>query len=273
MYDVYSFSGGKTSAFMTAACLASVSDRSKTIVLFANTGEEDEGTLKFVNDCDRYFGFNVVWIEAVVEPGRRGSTHEIVTYETATRGKKLFENMVAKYGLPNPSYPHCTRELKLNPIRSFLRSVGLETGSYRTYIGIRSDEIDRINPKYKELFYEYPLAWAGVTKRDVNEYFSLMPFTLEVPEELGNCATCYKKTDRKLCTIAVNHPEKFETFRFLEKNYAAAGAGDGERRFFRKHRTVDDIFDLSRKPFEQFKDPYFDYDLAGGCSETCEVFG
>ena len=64
--------------------------------------------------------------------------------------------MVDKYGIPNQSYPHCTRETKLLPIQKYAKHI-FNTNKYYTAIGIRVDEIDRMNDKFKENRIIYPL--------------------------------------------------------------------------------------------------------------------
>ena len=61
-------------------------------VVFANTGEENEETLKFVRDCAIKFKVDVIWVEANVnmESGK-GTTHKIVNRES---------NKVDPVGLP-----------------------------------------------------------------------------------------------------------------------------------------------------------------------------
>lgn len=119
-----SFSGGKTSAFMTKWLLDNKSEEYDIKVVFANTGEEHVKTLEFVHVCDQAFGFGTVWIEAIQRERGKSSGHRIVTFETASRNGEPFEAMIGKYGIPNTSFPHCTRELKLNPIKSYLASIG-----------------------------------------------------------------------------------------------------------------------------------------------------
>ena len=60
-----SFSGGRTSAVMTKLCVDKFSETHDIAITFANTGSEHENTLKFVDQCDKHFGWNVVWVEAV----------------------------------------------------------------------------------------------------------------------------------------------------------------------------------------------------------------
>ena len=96
-----SFSGGRTSAYMTKQIL----DKNKgdnIVVVFANTGQETEETLKYIDNFDKVYGFNTVWIEAITHHNiRKGCTHKVVSYETACRDGSVFMEMVKKYGVPN----------------------------------------------------------------------------------------------------------------------------------------------------------------------------
>jgi 3'-phosphoadenosine 5'-phosphosulfate sulfotransferase (PAPS reductase)/FAD synthetase len=88
---------------------------------FANTGKEREETLVFVDRCDREWGLNLVWVEALVNHDQRKSSgHKIVSFETAARNGEPFEEVIKKYGIPNKPFPHCTRELKRNALQSYL---------------------------------------------------------------------------------------------------------------------------------------------------------
>lgn len=253
---------------MTYWIQQNLSDLYEIQYVFANTGQEHPNTLAFVNNCDKEWGLNLVWIEPVVNEGKKSSSHKIVTFETATRDGSLFEAMAVKYGIPNNSFPHCTRELKINPMTSYVRSIGWKKGQYVTAIGIRSDEMDRVDANFEEKLYWYPLISLGMTKERVKTWWRNQSFDLNVPEHLGNCTWCWKKSDRKHLTLAKNHPEVFDVPRYLEEKYKNHGAGEGNRRFFRKNKTTSDIFEMAEQPFEQFED----LDLSNGCSESCEVF-
>lgn len=58
-------SGGRSSEFMAKTLMDSYSHKYEQVRVFANTGFENEATLEFVRDCDNYFGFKTVWVEAV----------------------------------------------------------------------------------------------------------------------------------------------------------------------------------------------------------------
>ena len=273
-----SFSGGRTSGYMAYWIKQNLSDTFDIRYIFANTGQEHEKTLEFVNRCDQEWGLNVVWIEPVVHYNeKKSSTHKIVDYHTATRDGSLFENMAKKYGIPSMPTPFCTRELKVNPMKSYVRSLDWKAGSYVTAIGLRSDEMDRVNENFEKELLWYPLISLGVTKEKVRSWWASMPFDLDLPEHLGNCTWCWKKSLRKHLTLAKDYPELFEVPKMLEEKYRFVGPTGQERFLFRGNRNTQDILELSKMPFEHFTDTpepllQLDLDLSNGCSESCEVY-
>lgn len=284
-----SFSGGETSAEMTLRIRDALRPRDTLLVMIANTGQEDERTLIFADRCDREYGLNMVWVEAVINPGnRKVTTHRVVTFETATRDQSLFKAMIQKYGIPNNGFPHCTRELKLRPMASYLASIGWTAGTYTTAIGIRYDELDRMDPNAKAKGYVYPLVQAKMMKHHVHAAWDARPFQLGLREHEGNCRWCWKKSLRKHLTLITEQPESYEVPRYFERIYPHAGAGEGPRKFFRGGKSTDDLFALAAQPFEPFVDrrgetpaefgfmePNFDadLDLGEGCSDSCEAIG
>lgn len=279
-----SFSGGRTSAYMAWWLIQNMSHKYDLRFVFANTGQEHENTLAFVNRCDKAWGLNLVWLEAVVHHGeKKGCTHKVVSYETASRKGEPFQAMIEKYGIPNPDFPHCNRELKLNVIFSYKRSLGLQT-NHPTAIGIRADEMDRMAVSAKKTGAIYPLiSWHSTTKGEVRHWWSDQPFDLELPEHLGNCVTCWKKSKRKLMTVAKHEPERFDFMQRMEQEHTNTGAGDDPRVFFRQYTTVNDILEQAKQPFNEFVDymPEMQLDMLGhdideldieaDCGASCEV--
>lgn len=276
-----SFSGGKTSGYMCWMLLQRYSDKYTLIFVFANTGQEHEKTLEFVDRCDKEFGLDLVWLECVVHHGERvGTTHTVVDYNTACRDGRLFEEVIKKYGIPNKAYPHCNRELKLNPIHSWAKQ---ELGDYQTAIGIRCDEPNRLRDNAKAEGIIYPLAsFEMVDKIDVNDFWEDKSFNLEIPTHYGNCKTCWKKSDRKLFTIMQDHPEWFDLFDRMEREYPLAGHNiDGTlRTFFRRHRTsailqqeaaITCLKKYADEPMSQQKLFGYNLDEDDGCTESCEA--
>lgn len=289
-----SFSGGETSAYMTWALLQERS-YSEKLVVFANTGQEREETLEFVRNCDEHFGFGTVWVEAVQYPDeRRSAGFRIVDFDSADRAGDTFEAYIAKYGIPNANYPGCTRDLKLNAIKAFARSVGWENGSYDTAVGIRADEVDRQSLRARANRIIYPLIKRGIRKPHINQWFAQQPFRLRLKGYQGNCRWCWKKSFRKHLTLIGETPEAYDFPRRMERLYGRVGPefakpetpSDHSRKFFRGGRTTHDLFEMYAERGDEFipaeddavvfpdQPGFFDPDLdqPGGCGESCEVF-
>ncbi len=288
-----SFSGGRTSAVMTKFLLEECRETHEVLVTFANTGCEHPDTLRFVHDCDVNWDFKTTWLEAVVNPERGvGVTHKVVTYATASRNGEPFEDVIRKYGIPNPVKPMCTTRLKTDVMEDFLQSKGFLRGrklNYDTAIGIRADELDRVSIRAKEMRFIYPLVQKGWTKKMVIEYMQQFPWDLKIPEHYGNCVWCWKKTNRKLYTLAQDNPKIFDFPRKMEETYGTVDYGhkqtsvrdDGKIVFFRQHLSAEDIVqNANTQDFKRFDDPTFKYgeqwsetlDRQSGCSESCEVY-
>lgn len=286
-----SFSGGETSALMAWSIfnLGFGADYDDIRVLFANTGQENEETLRFVEQCDNAFSLGVVWVEAEVHDGeRRAPTARVVDFKTASRNGEPFQDAIRKYGIPNPKFPACTRDLKLRPMQDCLRKIGWEAGSYDTAIGIRVDEIDRMARDAKQRRIVYPLIeWIPTTKPQVNAWWSQQPFRLQLKGYQGNCSWCWKKSLRKHLTLMKETPEVFEFPERMEQLYGTVGAEferhavapEYRRTFFRGNRTVADLRAAANEPFVPATDDSlpaapFDpiLDVGGGCEESCEIF-
>lgn len=283
-----SFSGGETSAYMAQWLWNNKQDEFDMIFVFANTGQENVETLQFVEHCSRHFGFPVVWVEAVVNPiNGKGTTHKIVNFNTASWDGQPFEDVIKKHGIPNAATPHCTRELKAAPITSYARSIGWT--KWHTAIGIRIDEIDRMNKDRVKKRLTYPLIeMRPMTKQKINFWWSQQLFRLQLKGYQGNCITCWKKSDRKLFQIAKENPVQFNFFGKMELRYGdyipesrlllMAKRGEYPKTpitFFRKHRSAIDIckeaesFSGSVLDDSTVYDDQLDFDFDGG---SCEVF-
>ena len=231
-----------------------------------NTGQEHEKTLEFVNNVDKYFNLNLVWLEARVQKGRTGTKHEVVSYHTANRDGKYFEEVLAKFGLPDMNHIHCTREMKLRPIQHWKKVNGYKDN--REALGIRYDEFRRVK---NDKGYIFPLATIFKTnKQEVLEFWSNQPFNLDIPEHLGNCVWCYKKSDKKLRMVADDMPEAFDFPRILESKYSmiknTSEANIEPRMIFRHNRCVDDIFNNTGLPYDISK-----LSDISDCGEECGV--
>ena len=258
-----SFSGGKTSAYMSY--LLKSNSKSNLVFVFANTGQENEETLVFVDKCDKEFGLNVVWVEAVVQADGVGTVHKIVDFDTASRHGEPFEDVIKKYGIPNKSYPHCTRELKAAPIHTYIKSVFDD--KYFTAIGIRGDEYRRVHP-IKGLNAVYPLAdFYHVDKEKVNSFWDDQNFNLDLYDYQGNCKWCWKKSLRKHMQLIGDDISIFKFPNRMEKIYGKVRCRKGRRVFFRGNTSTEDLFRIKSR-----NNQLSIFDIDDGCSESCELY-
>ena len=205
-----SFSGGRTSAYMLRQILDAHGGTlpADVHVVFANTGKEREETLRFVHECGSRWGVPIQWVEWRPMPDR----FALVGYNSADRTGAPFEGLIALRGrLPNPLHRFCSRELKVEPIKAYCRSLGWER--WANVIGLRHDEGHRVLKKYAEndtgghRWKSFmPLDKARATKRDVMAFWAEQPFDLQLKPHEGNCDLCFLKSEGKLRDIIRRHP-------------------------------------------------------------------
>jgi hypothetical protein len=281
-----SFSAGRSSARMSELVYERYSATHEIKACFVNTGLEDARTLEFAHACDEHiFGGKLTWLEAVINGPGEGPTAKVVTYETASRNGEPYEAAVAKYGVFNSAYKQCNSRLKTEPMQWWRASEGWAVGTYDTAVGIRADEIDRCSSSAKTNRIIYPLVDAGITKGDVNKWCSQFDWDLKLPgDHYGNCVGCFKKTIRKLMTVAQDDPSVFDFYDRMEQQYGHIHNGNGEQQkrrvFYRQHRSAKDIVRMSQtESFRRYSDAdqyqlglwSQDLDVGGGCGESCEV--
>jgi len=278
-----SFSGGRTSAYMVEMLIKNYSHKYHFVVLFANTGQEHDETLEFVRKCDEKWGGIVQWLEAVVNPEKgKGTKYRLVDFETCTRSHEIhdetpFAQVIRKYGIPGPATPQiCTRELKGAVMQSY-RSQWQKEHDEKCLnaIGIRTDEMGRLLDEAgrKKFKVVYPLTdWFPTNKEDVLSYWEDQEFDLQIPEHLGNCVSCWKKSDAKHVRIIKSHPEFYRFFHRMEKYHKQTNNKEGhdDRLFFRLNRTVDEMFVMAES-VSLDNIPIHMNEVSGGCSESCEA--
>lgn len=266
-----SFSGGRTSAYMLWRVLQSNGGLPKeAVVCFANTGKEEEATLRFVDRCSKEWGVPITWLEYQAAPETK-DRFRVVTFETASRDGEPFEALIrARNYLPNPVSRFCTVELKVRTIHRYLKSMGWT--EWDSMLGIRADEQRRLakigNQDYgKHEEKVAPLGRVGITKEMVGEFWRSQPFDLELPNHNGvtmhgNCDLCYLKGGAQILSLIQEKPDRAVWWARMEAlALALASAPDGAR--FRKDRpgyaemleyakTQTDMFDTDEEGIDCF---------------------
>jgi len=213
-----SFSGGRTSAYMLYKVLEAHDGKlpNEAVCCFANTGKEDEATLKFIHDCETHWNVPIVWLEYTKEKS------EVCTFETASRNGEPFQRLIEHYKkLPNPAQRWCTGVLKIRTIHRYLRSLGWDhdESDNADFVGIRYDEPRRAAKMDKQ---KMPLYADKVTKDTINEFWAQQPFKLELAVHrgealLGNCDMCFLKSLDKKMNILRQYPNKADWWAQMEQ--------------------------------------------------------
>jgi 3'-phosphoadenosine 5'-phosphosulfate sulfotransferase (PAPS reductase)/FAD synthetase len=187
--------------------------------MFANTGKEDEATLKFVRDWGEHWGVPITWLEwqDAEEPRDRV---RVVDFASAARNGEPFEALIRKKNyLPNPVTRFCTVDLKIKPFANYCRHhIGWD--DWDNMVGIRADEPRRVakiraNPSdgMKGIHRLMPLADANVTRQDVAQFWSKQSFDLGLPNiggvtYHGNCDLCFLKGASQILSLIAEKPER-----------------------------------------------------------------
>jgi len=238
-----SFSGGRTSAYMLHKVLQEGGGQlpNEAIVCFANTGKEDEATLRFVQDCSEHWNVPITWLEYIDSEETKDRWRQ-VNFETASRDGEPFEALIRKRNyLPNPVSRFCTVELKVRTIHRFLKHSGWT--EWDSMLGIRADEQRRLAKIGNQDYGKHeeklaPLGRMGVTKETVGDFWRNQPFDLGLPNingvtYHGNCDLCFLKGASQTLSLIAEKPERAVWWAKMEA-LALASKPDGAR--FRKDR-------------------------------------
>ena len=199
----------------------------EAVVCFANTGKEDEATLRFVQDCSEQWGVNINWLE-YKQSEDASNRWRVVDFDSASRNGEPFEAVIRMRNyLPNPVTRFCTSELKIRVMHKWLRANWMAIGwdaynlEWDQMIGIRADEQRRVSKirarghsteTTKETML-LPLADAGISLSDIDAFWKKQSFHLELPTIngrtlAGNCDLCFLKAANQVQTLIAEKPER-----------------------------------------------------------------
>lgn len=237
----------------------------EAIVCFANTGKEDEATLKFVQACSDNWNIEIHWLEW----RNNDLGYERVTFETASRNGEPFRDMcIKRKALPNGFMRFCTGELKIDVVHKYLKDVGHGTSDEpcSQMIGIRSDEQRRVvkmrgksGADHKKDWigdFLVPLADAGVVSAHIGSFWESQTFNLQTPMYNGksyhsNCDLCFHKPVAQIVSLIQEKPERAVWWVEME-NYAKENFAKSVIHFSRDHPTYSDMAKYSSEQRDMF---------------------
>ena len=263
---VLNVSGGRTSALMLRRVLDAHGGTLPADVhaVTCNTGDEREETLRFLSEIERRW-CALVWLERdATSPGKVRE----VSFETASRNAEPFAELIAaRRFLPHHGARFCTQELKIEPVRAWMRAQGYE--HWTSAVGLRADEPSRV-AKHRERQAEeddfdsvYPLHRAGVRKGGVMDFWRGQSFDLALRPWESNCRGCFLKSRAILERTERDAPGSLAWWAAQEERVGAT--------FVKGRRYLDVIADAARAPLPGMFDEAEAAPIACNCTDRRRV--
>ena len=267
---VVSISGGRSSGYLAYLMKHKAAREGfKVVYVFCDTGAEHPETYEFIRRTAKNLDIDIICLRLkVVGPLGVGNTYEKVSLKWIKNDLKPWSDMCKKYGLPYVTGPFCTDRMKLVPFRKYCDEHFGE-GNYTTYLGIRCDEPKRLKAR-EGVVYLGDIS--DCDKQDILDWWKEKSWDLKIPEHLGNCVFCIKKSINKLCKAAQDEPQ-------LAKDMSNMLKHPDNRvsimEMYRENNSLDSIIMLAGITDSEYLKEYLaksHSEDSGSCSESCEVF-
>lgn len=274
-----SFSGGRTSGYMLWHILDAYDGKlpDDLYVTFANTGKEREETLRFVHECETRWGVRIRWLEQADRKSKDISERFAETgYNSASRNGEPFMALIErKKYLPCGVMRFCTTELKIEPMKFFMQSLGYK--KWTNVVGLRADEKHRVergmqaNEKGKDPWFSvFPLCDANVSQRDVMDWWKRQDFDLNLLPFEGNCDACFLKGRGKLMEIERTAKGTLQWWADLE-DYATRINDKQSLRNFNKEYSYRELIDAVKRQGDLFMGVFDDDpEMDAECGLWCD---
>lgn len=266
MQQIISFSGGRTSAFMTLEVLKIHPDAE---VIYMDTGAEHPKTYEFIRNFSKEFNINITCLRVIPNPEmRKASTYELLTVEEIKPDLEPWKRVLQKYGHPYVGGAFCTDRMKTVPFTKYCDEK-YGKNNYHRWIGIRIDEQKRLTNKREGFHYLADIS--DFEKQDILDWWSEQSFDLGIQEHLGNCVFCIKKSLPKVALAAKDEPELAQEFiQLLDDNDVK-----NDKIMYRSNKSLSEVIaifgDTDRTELASRMRSMRQYDT-GSCSESCEAF-
>lgn len=275
LMQVASFSGGRTSAFLCSLLLESF-PRERLRFVFMDTGAEHPATYDFIREVNEHFELDLVCLRCDSSlPLGKGVRPYVVSIDDIGPDLIPYRDLAAKYGTPTVATPWCTSRLK-EIVHDKWCDAELGRNNYVTWIGVRADEPKRLGGVGKSPLKRYLAELDDADKQDVLAYWRDMPFDLQIPEHLGNCVFCVKKSQAKLALACRDEPlMASQWMQMLDEspNRTKRPPMTSESVYRGKRRLQSIIEEYEDVPTEVLRGRIrSSRNDANTCAESCEVF-
>ena len=260
--QVVSVSGGRSSGYLVYL----MEQKRKQLewqveYVFMDTGAEHPNTYQFLKDMVSHWKIKLHCIRTKVNPKKGvGVTYQQVSLDELRPDLKPWAEMLKKYGAPTIAAPRCTSRMKTEPHDKFC-DARWGRGNYNTWLGIRIDEDRRLGDylKTQDLFKKaiipvrpirYLAELSSFDKAAVNKWWQEQPFDLQIPDYLGNCVFCIKKSLPKLYAAVLQEPELARAFEQLITSNAVRQLPDqtfAPGQLYREHSGLGEIIETANK--------------------------
>lgn len=277
MINVVSFSGGRTSAYMAYLMNERRKAGDAVEFIFMDTGAEHPDTYRFIRDVVREFDIPLTCLRAEFNPVMgKGVRPRVVSIDEIGPDLTPWRDMAAKHGSAFFIGKWCTARMKVDVSERYLNAK-YGKGGHITWIGVRADEPKRLTKVGANPQIRYLAEISDFEKQDILDWWAPKPFDLAIPEWLGNCVFCFKKSDLKLAAAAHDEPELLAQW---EAMLAGAKHRPDQNRglfdIYRQKRTIRQIIGLfDGSTGDEIKARIRSTKAldTGSCSESCEVYG
>lgn len=162
--------------------------------------------------------------------------------------RKTLDTVIREQGaLPNFRMRYCTRILKIEPYREFLKEQAA-IGPVVSYVGLRADEEGRAGGAYDDIggvTMRFPLREWGMGEAEVQA--TLRRFEVTVPNRT-DCAKCYHQRLGEWWELWKNHPPTFEDAAAIEEEFGATFRTPGRDNWPSSLREMGKRFDAGEVP-------------------------
>ena len=273
-YNVVSFSGGRTSAYMIHKIQTMVSQGliKNVKYVFMDTGAEHKNSYSFIRKVVKHFNIDLVCLRSVMttEVGV-GATWRQISIDEICDDYGPWKDMMKCYSTPTVKMPMCTDRMKTAPYLKYCNET-FGRNNYTTWLGMRIDEPKRIKAKKG---FRYLAEISPMDKQDILGWWKDQPFDLDLDEWLGNCVFCIKKGVNKIALAAIDEPELASEFWDMLNTQPL--------RIIETRVDSPLVIYRGKHTFQSAQDSFADVGRDeiilrmrgnnGGCAESCEVFG